>query len=278
MKTRALLFGLVAATVVAASPALAQSGSGGGSGGDDPRFCPNRPSLGSSACTTEPGHVQFEYSALDWQRDDTADARDDQFIVADLLARIGIGPQTEVQVGWTAFGTDRERNKAAGGVTHTNGVGDVRLAVRQNLRNPGGDGLSFGIEPFVILPLGRQPIGDGAWEGGAVIPVTYDLSKSLNLAFTGQVAALADEDGHGRHLNDSGIVGLGYQVSEQVTLTSEVSVERDDDPMGGETHVLAAESIAFKPTRRTQLDLLAAAGLNHSTPDIRLAFGGAILF
>lgn len=273
MMTRAVLTGLALAAgfFAAASPALAQ-------GSDDPRFCPNRPSLGSSTCTTEPGHVQVELSAFDWQRDDNRTDRDDQVLVGDLLARVGIGPQTEFQIGWTAFGADRDRRKGAGGISRVNGVGDVRLAVRQNLRNPGGDGLSFGIEPFVILPLGPQPIGDGDWEMGAVIPVTYDLSKSVNFAFTGQVAALADEDGRGRHLNYSGIIGLGYKLSDQVTWVSELSLERDDDPAGGETHILAAQSIAWQPTKRTQLDLLAAAGLNRTTPDIRIALGGAIVF
>ncbi|WP_161792432.1 transporter [Croceibacterium mercuriale] len=263
--------GLFAAGILWALPAAAQDG-------DELRFCPNRPSLGASACTTDPGHVQFEYSVLDWQRDDTADEREDQFIVADLLARIGVGPQTEVQIGWTAFGAQRVRQNGTREVSRDSAVGDVRLAVRQNLRNPAGDGLSFGIEPFVILPVGGAPIGGGDWGAGAMVPVTYDLTGSLNLAFTGQLAALADEDGDGRHLNASGIIGLGYQLSDAVTWTSEVSVERNDDPMEGATHVLAAQSLAWQPTKRTQLDLLAAAGLNHATPDIRVAIGGAILF
>ena len=79
-------------------------------------------------------------------------------------------------------------------------------------------------------------------------------------------------------LNASGIIGLSYQLSDAVTWTSEVSVERDDDPVGDETYVLAAQSLAWQPTKRTQLDLLAAAGLNHDTPDVRVAVGGAILF
>jgi hypothetical protein len=277
MNIQIFLASLVLTSILAASPGLAQKADKA-ENGDELRFCPNRPSLGSSACTTNRGHVQFEYSALDWQRDYNAEERDDQLIVADMLARIGVGEHTEVQIGWTAFGTDRDRRKNAGGVSRVSGVGDVRLGVRQNLQNPDGDGLSFGIEPFVILPLGRQPIGDGDWEGGAVIPVAYDLSNSINLAFTGQVAALADEHSRGRHLNYSGILGLGYKVSNKITWTSELSLERDDDPVGGETHVLAAQSIAWQPTKRTQFDLLTAIGLTRTTPDVRIAIGGAVLF
>ncbi|WP_169715705.1 transporter [Sphingomonas mucosissima] len=281
MKTLAFLINLTTAGVLAASPALAEDSArsmGGASDSPDLRFCPNRPSLGSSACTTNPGHVQFEYSLVDWQRESNALEREDQLIIADLLARIGIGKQTEVQIGWTAFGTDRERRKGSGRVSQINAIGDVRLAVRRNLRNPDGDGLSFGVEPFAILPLGRQPIGSGDWGAGVEVPITYDLSESVNLAFTGRVAALTDEDGQGRHRNYSGVVGLSYNVSDAITLASEVSVEEDNDPMGSETHVLAAHSASLQMTRRTQLDLIFAAGLTKATPDLRFALGGSILF
>ncbi|RZM11059.1 MAG: transporter, partial [Sphingomonas sp.] len=56
---------------------------------DEPRFCPNRPSLESSACTTEAGRVQFEVSVADWTLDDNADERDDTILGGDFLARFG---------------------------------------------------------------------------------------------------------------------------------------------------------------------------------------------
>ena len=245
---------------------------------DEPRFCPNRPDLGSSACTTDPGHVQVEVSAVDWTKDDTADAREDRVLVGDLLARFGVGPTTEVQVGWTPFGHVRERDMASGMVEQTDGVGDVRLAVRQNLRGPDGKGLSFGLEPFVTLPVGRYPIGRGDWGAGVVLPVSYDLGQATNVAFTGTAEALPDEDGDGRHLSLTGIVGFGVELSEQLQAVAELSVQRDDDPGGHRTLTLAAGSVAWQPAKTLQLDLLVAAGLNDDTPDLRLSIGGATVF
>ena len=57
-----------AAALLAAASAIAQ---------DEPRFCPNRPDLGSSACTVEPGRVLAEVSAADWELDDGPDTRID---------------------------------------------------------------------------------------------------------------------------------------------------------------------------------------------------------
>lgn len=252
-----------------AAPAVAQ---------EEPRFCPTRPSLGSSACTTRAGQVQGEMSAVDWQLDRTADAREDRVIAGDLLLRLGIGARTEVQLGWTALGLVRTRDRASGAVDVITGTGDVRLAVRQNLRNPDGTGLSFGVEPFVTLPVGRAPVGAGDWGAGAVLPVSYDLGEKVNIAFTGTGEALPDEDGEGRHLSLTGIAGLTVAVTGSVDATAELSLQRDDDPQGHRTLALAAGSLAWQPGRTWQLDLLVAAGLNRDTPDVRVVSGVAVLF
>ncbi len=259
----------IAAAVLGSAPASAQ---------DDPTFCPNRPSLGSSACITAPGHVQFELSALDWQRDDNSDQREDTILTGDFEARFGVAKTTELQLSWTPVGRVRTRDKATGMIDTTTGIGDVRLGLRQNFRNPDGKGLSFGAEPFVTLPIGRDPVGAGDWGAGVVLPVTYEVSESVQLSFTGEGDAAVDDDGDGRHLAYSGIVGLGYSLTEAITATAELLVLRDDDPTGHHTETATAGSVAWQPRKNLQLNMLAVAGLNHDTPDLRLVTGGAMLF
>ena len=253
-----------------ATPALAQ--------GDEPRFCPTRPSLGSSSCTTQPGHVHVEISALDWQRDDRSDAREDRILAADLLTRFGVGPDTELQVGWTAFGHDRKRDKMGSGIDATNSVGDVTLGLRQHLFGKQQQGFNGGVQPFVTLPTGRFPVGASDWGAGAIVPLQYEVNDTVTLDFTGEADAAVNQSGSGRHLAYSGIWGVEYKLTQAVNLVGELSLERDRDPSGRETHALAAGSIAWQPTKRLQLDLLAVAGLNRTSPDVRLVVGGAVLF
>ncbi len=269
--TPALAQALPQADPTAAAPAAEASA-------DEPRFCPTRPSLGGSSCTTEPGRVQVELSTFDWQRDDTADGREDRIITADFLARLGTGSKTEVQVGWTGYGHDRTRDKMSGSIDTVDGTGDVTLALRQHLAGAEGKSFSAGFQPFVTVPTGRYPIGAGDWSAGAIVPVQYDLTKKLAVQFTGEVDAATDEAGSGRHLAYGGIWGLRYKLTEVVNVYGELSVRRDDDPAGHETHALAAFSVAWRPTKRFQLDAQAIAGLNSMSPDIRLVTGGAILF
>ena len=259
-----------AAALLLASSALAED--------DDPRFCPTRPSIGGSSCTTEPGQLHFEYSFLDWQRDDQPDQRDDRIVAGDFLGRLGVGKDTEVQLGWTAFGHDRTRDKMTGQVNSVSGTGDVTFALRQHLTGEKGKPFSAGLQVYVTAPTGRSPIGAGTWSTGAIIPVQYDLTEKLAVAFTGEVDAAANEAGDGRHLAYSGIGGLRYKLTETITTFAEIMLERDRDPAEHSTHALAAFSTAWRPTKTLQFDILAVAGLNHSSPDIRLVTGGAVLF
>lgn len=260
---------LGAAILTIGAPALAD---------DEPRFCPTRPNLGGSSCTTEPGRVHFEISALDWQRDDQPDQREDRIVTADILTRIGIGKNTELQFEWVGYGRDRTRDKAAAMVDTATGTGDMTFAVRQHLAGQKGKPFSAGLQAFVTAATGRYPIGAGTWSTGIIVPVQYELTEKVAIAVTGEADAAANRSGSGRHLAYSEITGLRYKFTDQVTATAEVSLERDDEPDQHETLALAALSAAWRPTKVLQFDILAATGLNAAAPDLRVVTGGAILF
>jgi hypothetical protein len=258
-----------AALLLVAAPAAAQ--------GDD-RFCPNRPSLAASGCTTMPGQVQVEISSLDWERDDQPGQRSDTIALGDVTARIGVAAHAEVQLEWIPLAMARTRDTTAGTVSRVTGAGDATIAVRRSLSGPDGKGLSLAVQPFAVLPVGRAGIGDGTWSAGMTLPMTYEVDDHWTLEATGEASARADADGHGRHFDVSAIAGLTRAIGDTVSVTGEFMVEQDQDPGGHATMALTAASIAWQPGRRTQLDLLAAIGLNRDTPDLRLVIGGAALF
>ncbi|MBB3694375.1 transporter [Sphingomonas sp. BK580] len=262
---------LAAMLLLAAAPAAAEEE-------DGKRFCPNRPSLGASGCVTLPGQVQVEVSGVDWQRDDSGDSREDLTLFGDVTARIGLTANSELQVEFTPLGTLRTRDKATGAVSRKWGVGDTVIGYRYALSHPDGNAVSSAIQPYVALPTGRAGIGDGDWAAGVIAPVYWQIDERWSLDFTGQAAAAVDDDGHGRHFDASGVVGLGYALTDSLTAVAEVSLERDDDPSGHVTRTLAAGSLAWQPTKHTQIDLLAVAGLNRDAPDARLVLGGAFMF
>jgi hypothetical protein len=259
----------LAATLVmlVAAPAAAQEG---------PRFCPNRPSLDTSTCTTDPGRVLAEVSGIDWQRDDTDGTRQDTLLFGDAQLRTGIDSQTEVQIGWTPLAQVRT-HASDGSVDTVTGVGDVRLGLRRNLHNPDGSGTSLALEGFVTLPTGRHDIGAGDWSAGALLPVSVALGD-WSLQFTGELDAEPDEMRDGHHAAGSATFGVGRKLGDKLTAVVEMAAQRDDDPDAASTQWVGAASLAWAVRDTAQLDVLFVAGLNHDAPDLRAVLGGAILF
>ena len=239
---------------------------------DKPRdYCPARPGLGSPACTIDAGRVSVETSLAEWTLDKQGGDRTDSVLIGDTLVRIGLTDTIEAQIGWTPVGFVRERS--GGAVDRATRVGDVMLGLKANLANPDGSGFSAAVQPFVTLPVGRQPVGAGDWGAGVVVPLTYDLSKTVNVQFVPEIDAAVNESGHGRHFAASAVVGVAVELSDKLTVELEDQLLRDADPMGKTWQDKAALSFAYKVGDDFQLDIGGIAGLNRDAPDVELIAG-----
>jgi hypothetical protein len=240
-------------------------------------FCPDRPGLGTPACTMDRGHFDIELGLADWTLDRTPDGRTDTIEAGQLLLRVGLTETLEAQLGWTAFGHVRTRDRPTGSVDHISGVGDLTLALRQNLASPDGSGLSVAVMPFATLPTGGQAIGAGDWSAGLLVPLSYDLAKGVQLGLTGRAEAAVDQDRDGRHLAYGAVAGLSLELSDAVEATFEIEATRDEDPSGHSTEWLAGLSAGWMANDDLQFDAGANIGL-HGAADVQLYVGASRRF
>lgn len=240
---------------------------------EDRAYCPTRPGLGTTPCTIAPGHVSVETALTDWTLSQDSTQRSDTILIGDSFVRVGLTDAVEAQIGWTPFGHLRTRDKLAGTVDSADRVGDVTLGFKANLHHPDGSGVSIAVQPFVTLPVGRAPLGAGDWGAGVVVPVTFDLSDTLNFATTTEADAAVDGDGHGRHFAASETLGLGLKLSKTLALSVEGQLLRDEDPAGKTTQGLASLSFAWAAKDDLQLDIGGVAGVTRDAPDVELYIG-----
>lgn len=245
----------------------------------EPRpLCPDRPGLGTPACTVAPGVVVGELGLADWTRDTTTEARSDALIAGSLLVRVGLTETLEAQLGWDAAGHVRTRDRQSGAVARAARPGDITLALRRNLRNPDGTGFALAVMPYATLPAGRAPVGAGDWGAGVSLPVSVALTDALSLAFTPQFDAAVDGDGAGRHLGFGTVTGLGFALSDTVGVATELALYRDRDPDGASTAVVGGLSAGWQPTDTLQFDIGVNIGLTATSPDAQIYFGVATRF
>lgn len=236
-------------------------------------LCPTRPGLGTAPCIVDKEHVLVEIGLADWTIEKDRSSRTDTVLIGDLLVRYGVTDKSEVQVGWTAVGFTRERQSAPRSADHNSGTGDVTVAFKHSLRNPGGDGLSVAVQPFATLPTGGKAIGEGDWGAGLLVPIGLSLNDAFQLQFTPEIDAAVDEDRHGRHLAYGAVAGLGIEASDRVSITIEGSASRHRNPDEPKTELLAAASLAWQPNDDLQLDVATTIGLNRDSSDARYALG-----
>lgn len=235
-------------------------------------LCPDRPGIGTPPCVVDKGHVMVETGLVDWIRERDAESKTDTFLFGDTLVRVGLGATTEAQVEWAPLGHVRERDRATGAVDRATRAGDVTLAIRQNLASPDGSKASLSLQPFVTLPIGREPVGAGDWGAGLIVPASYELNKTIKLYASPRAYAEVDEDGDGRHLAYGSVVGFDAELGK-LTTTVELSGMRDDDPSGHETEALAGLSFGYQPSKSMQFDAGTNLGLNRRSPDVELYVG-----
>jgi hypothetical protein len=233
-------------------------------------FCTDRPGLGTPACTIGKGRLAVELGILDFERDSASGRRSETLSAGDLLVRLGLSDRLEAQIGWTAF----SRTRANGG-ERGSGVGDVFLAVRQQVRD---EDLAVAAMPFVTLPAGSNGFGAGDWGAGLLLPVSTDLPAGFGLGMTVSVEAAVDEDRDGRHLAYGAVLGLDLPTPDRFGATVELAFRRDRDPTGASTAWLGALSGAWSPTDDLQFDVGADLGLDRDTPDVALHLGFARRF
>ncbi len=255
---------LAAIVTLSAAPAFA---------GELRDLCPDRPGLGTPPCTVDAGHVMIETGLVDWTHDRRPESATDSWLIGATLVRFGLGATTEAQLEWSPLGHIRERDRTTGAADHVTRAGDVSLAVRQNLRNPDGSGVSFALQPFVTVPLGRRPIGAGDWGAGILAPASFELSKTFKLGFTPEIDAAVDEDGDGRHLAYGGVAGVTADLTATLGVTAEIEAMRDRDPAEHSTEARAGLSAGWQASDDLQFDAGSNVGLNRDTPDVELYAG-----
>jgi len=251
---------LAALLLLAALPARAQ--------GLAP-ICPDRPGRGTSACTLAADHAQLELGLFDESFQRRSGVTTDSGNAGSLLAKWGASDRMDVEAGMALFQFQRVHD--ASGTTNASGIGDLFLHAKYNPL--AGDGaFSLVLDPFLKLPTAGGGLGNGAVEGGLVLPMSYDLGNNWSLAMTPEADVLLNASGSGSHANLVDVVGLGKSFG-RLSLGAEVWTGQNLDPAGTVSQYSFDLDAAWLTGNNTQLDTGLNLGLNRATPDLEIYFG-----
>jgi hypothetical protein len=256
--------------------AILAGASSAGEAADQSPICAARPGKSTPTCTVPAGHFQIETGLADWSLSKDSGLRITSLVIGETTFKYGLTDRSDIEVDVTPW--QRATASFEGAHVSDSGVGDVRVAYKQQLTGPDA-AVQLAVLPTVKIPAANHSLGNGKWEGGLLVPIGYSIPNSaLSIGLTPELDWAADGDGHGHHAAMVQVVSLGWQVSNKLSLSGELWGDWDWDPDGTTRQYSADGSLAYLLNNDIQLDAGANFGLNRNTPDVELYTGVAVRF
>ena len=232
-------------------------------------ICPDRPGRGTSACTLQDGHVQLELGLFDESFQRRSGVTTDAGSAGSLLAKWGVSERMDIEAGMGLYQFHRVHD--ASGTVTASGIGDLFLRTKINPL-PGDGPFAMVLDPYLKLPTAGGGLGNGAIEGGFVLPMAYDLGNNWSLSTTPEADVLLNASGNSHHANLVDVVGLGRSFGP-FSLGVEVWTGQNLDPAGTVSQYSFDVDTAYLVDNDTQVDCGLNLGLNRATPDLEIYFG-----
>lgn len=249
----------------AASPAAAAPG-------ETPAICTDRPTKVFATCTVDPGHLQVESDLFNGSFLRLGGVTTDTYLVTNPTLKYGVTKSLDVEVNIAPYEVVRTHDKFGGGDT-LGGVGDLYLRAKYAAFASADGKFAVSLVPYVKAPVARSGIGNGGWEGGSAVAVSYKLSDVWTLALSPELDAYQDGDGSGRHLNHIEVVNLARSLPHNVTVYGELWGDWNYDPSGTIRQYTADVAVAWGLSKYLQLDAGLNFGLNRYAPGVQ-AYAG----
>lgn len=236
-----------------------------------PAICTDRPTKSNVPCTVDAGHVQYESDLFNGTFQHVGGVTTDTYLVTNPTLKYGLSATLDLEVNIAPY----EVVHTSGGGAHSDlgGLGDLYLRAKYNVYSGAGGVLTASVIPYVKAPTARLGIGDGAVEGGALMPVSYKITDKLTLTSVPELDAFKDSTGDGRHLNTAQLLNLAYALPMSVTVYGEVWSDWNFDPARTVRQYSADMAVAWGMTNYLQFDGGLNVGLNRDTPRVQAYVG-----
>jgi len=235
-------------------------------------ICTDRPTKSNYACTVDEGHFQYESDVVNGSFLRLNGVTTDTWLILNPTLKYGVAPNVDVEANFSPLEIVRTHDNLGNSQTLT-GVSDLYVRMKYEFLNPDGGNLQATILPYVKAPTAQIGIGNGAVEGGLIMPVNYEINSKLTLTTVPEVDFFKDAIGSGRHVNTVQLINLGISLPDSFTLYGELWGDWNFDPLGTTRQYSADTALAYGVTPYLQLDVGLNVGLNKYTPGAQAYVG-----
>jgi hypothetical protein len=183
-------------------------------------FSTDRPTKSNLPYTVDAGHVQIETDLVVYGVGNQAGTRVHDWTIVDPTLKLGLTNAIDVEV--QVLPHVAQITQSGSVRTSASGWGDTYARVKANLIGDDGGKLAIAVLPFAKIPTARAALGNGAVEGGLIVPISITVPYGFTVVMSPEIDDLRNAQGRGYHASANFLVNLSHPVGKIVTLYAEV--------------------------------------------------------
>ncbi len=229
----------------------------------------DRPDKTESPFTVDAGHFQIEADLANFTYDASRGTTVQSWSFANTNLKVGLLNNVDFQLIIPTINHLRESD-SRGRTMATTGFGDIVTRVKINLWGNDGGRTAFGLLPFVKFPTATGALGNGAVEGGLILPLAVQLPAEWQLGLMTEVDLnRSGRRYHAEFINSitvsHGIVG---ELAGYAEFFSSISTEKGSAWVG-----IVGLGLTYGLTDDIQLDGGVNVGVTRAADDINPFIG-----
>ena len=232
-------------------------------------ICTDRPTKSNYACTVDQGHFQYEADIANGSSFHQDGVTTTTWLIINPTIKYGLTPTIDLEANFSPFESIRTHDRNGSTTQDVSGVSDLYLRMKYNFLTTENGIWQATILPYIKAPTAPTGVGNGAVEGGLILPVNYKLSDTLTLTTVPELDFLKNAVDDGRHANTAQLINLGWSLPGNFTLYGELWGDWNMDPTGTVSQASADTALAYGVTPYLQLDVGMNFGLNKNTPNVQ---------
>lgn len=219
--------------------------------------------------TTEAGRFIAEFTPFEYthdRRNPHGERRRTDSFTTSFLLKYGVLDNLDLQVGADLLAWERQRDRNTGERDNNAGFGDSTVRLKYNFWGNDEGATALAVIPFLIFPTATDGVGERGIRGGAIIPFYLEPADGWGLDLVSTIAAVRNSEDDGYEAQFVGLVALGRELTEGVTLFTEfeasITTERGERWAGA-----AGIGLSFEINQNTVIEPVFTLGLTRRAGD-----------
>lgn len=238
-------------------------------------FVTDRPNATEGPFTVDAGHVQVEFSFVEYTYDRDHGVRTDGFAIMPANLRVGILNDADLQLIINPYDNVRSHGE---GTQRNAGFGNTTLRATVNLWGNDGGNTAFGLIPFLTFPTGTDGLSNHHVEGGLILPLDLKLSHGFDLGVEMAFAANRNDRNDGYGVDFEHTVSLGHSLFSD-KLNGYAEYVGISSRGAGQTYLAYFDTgLTYALSENVQLDAGINIGLSRRADDFTIFTGASFRF